>query len=279
MDRTPGDRPTGARATRDRVALVTGASSGIGRAAADQLAARGWTVVGASRSATAGSRWQAIPMDVDDNASVAAGVAEVLDRHGRLDALVAAAGWGLAGPVETTPLDQARAQLETVFWGSVRATTAVLPPLRASGGGRVVLVSSIAGEIAIPFQAYYSAAKFALEGWAEALAYEVAPYGIHVTLVQPGNFRTGFTDARRRAADAGPYADAAAHAVSVMERDERAGADPAAAAACIVGQLEARRPRRRVSVGRAGERVGLVAKRVLPHRAFEVVAKDSLGVR
>lgn len=261
-----------------RVALVTGASSGIGRATADLLARRGWTVVGASRSATAGPGWTGLAMDVDDDASVRAAVAEVLARHDRVDALVAAAGWGLAGPVETTPLEEARAQLETVFWGAVRTTTALLPHLRA-GGGRVVLVSSIAGEIAVPYQAYYSAAKFALEGWAEALAYEVAPYGVHVTLVQPGNFRTGFTDARRRVVDPGPYADASAHALGVMERDERGGADPAVAAACILGQLEARRPRRRVSVGAAGERVGLLAKRMLPHGVFERVAGSALGVR
>lgn len=261
-----------------RVALVTGASAGIGRATADLLAAHGWTVVGASRRGTGGDDWDGLVMDVDDDASVAAGVAQTLESHGRLDAVVAAAGWGLAGPVETTSLPEARAQLETLFWGAVRVTAAALPAMRQAGGGRVVVVGSIGGLIGLPFQAYYSAAKFAVEGWAEALAYEVAPYGIHVTVVEPGNVHTDFTDSRRLAADLGGYADAAHRAVDTMARDERNGCEPAVVADVILRQLEARRPRRRVSVGKAGERVGVVAKRLLPHRWFEAAARGSLGV-
>ena len=266
-----------------RTALVTGASSGIGRATADLLAARGWTVVGASRRGTGSTSphrpWQGLVMDVDDDASVEAGVAAVLAEHGRVDALVAAAGWGLAGPVETTPLAQAQAQVETLLWGVVRPAVALLPSMRVCGSGRIVVVGSIGGVVALPFQAYYSAAKFAVEGWAEALAYEVAPFGVHVTVVEPGNVSTGFTDARRTAdGDGGPYRAAAERAVEVMARDERAGVAPAVVAEAVLRQLEARRPRRRVSVGRAGERVGIVAKRALPHRWFEAVAKGSLGL-
>ncbi len=263
-----------------RVVLVTGASAGLGRATADLLAEHGWTVIGASRRGTGGTGWTGITMDVDSDESVKTGVARVIADHGRIDALVTAAGWGLAGPVETTTIDEAKAQLETNFWGSVRVTTALLPHLRESGGGRVVLISSIGGLIAIPFQAYYSASKFALEGWAEALAYEVAPFGIDVTLIEPGNFRTDFTASRRNAANAnGPYADAVEHAVGLMERDELNGADPADVAALIAAQLTAKRPRRRISAGKSGERIGLVAKRVLPHRWFEAAAKGSLGVQ
>lgn len=262
-----------------RTALVTGASDGIGRATADLLASRGWRVVGVSRRGAPGATWTGRVVDVDDDASVSGAVAQLHSEHGRLDAVVAAAGWGLAGPVELTSVAEAKAQVETLFWGAVRTTTAALPYLREQGGGRVVLVSSLGGLIALPFQAYYSAAKFALEGWAEALAYEVAPFGIHVTLVEPGNFRTGFTAARRKLDVSGTaYEQAAQHALEVMERDEVNGADPVQVAALIAAQLDARRPRRRVSVGRSGERVGLVAKRVLPHRWFEAAAGDALGV-
>jgi NAD(P)-dependent dehydrogenase (short-subunit alcohol dehydrogenase family) len=264
-----------------RVALVTGASAGLGRACADRLAAGGWTVVGASRRGTSSPGWQGLVMDVDDDDAVTAGVGGVLREHGRIDALVAAAGWGIAGAVEQTTVAEAKAQVETNFWGCVRAVQAVLPPMRAQRGGRIVLVSSIGGVLGIPFQAFYSASKFALEGLAEALAYEVAPFGIGVTLVQPGNFATDFTASRQLAAAAAGdevYGAALRRAVGVMERDEANGAPPADVAAAVQKVLESRRPPRRVSVGKAGERLGLVAKRILPFRVFEAAAKGSLGV-
>ena len=176
-------------------------------------------------------------------------------------------------------MEEARTQVETNFWGCVRVTAELLPAMRTQGSGRIVLLSSIGGLIAIPFQAYYSASKFALEGWAEATAYEVAPFGVHVTLVEPGNVRTDFTENRRHVvARPGPYDRAVHRAIEVMERDERDGADPVDVARAVARVLDAERPRRRVSVGKAGERVGLVAKRVLPHRWFETAAKRSLGV-
>ena len=262
-----------------RVALVTGASAGIGRSCADHLHRAGWVTVGASRRGTTADGCTGLVMDVDDDASVHDGVQHVLDAHGRIDALVAAAGWGVAGPVEHTSVAEARAQLETNFWGCVRAVQAVLPPMRAQGGGRVVLISSIGGAIGIPFQAFYSASKFALEGLGEAMAYEVAPFGIHVTLVQPGNVRTEFT-ARRQMASAGDaaYDAAVARAVGAMERDERNGVPPDDVAVLVRRILDARHPPRRVSVGKAGERVGLLAKRLLPYRVFEAGARRSLGV-
>lgn len=260
------------------VVLVTGASAGIGRVCADRLATAGWTVVGGSRRGTGGSGWEPVVVDVDDDAAVTAAADGVRARHGRLDAVVLAAGWGLAGPVELTPMADAKAQLETNFWGVVRTVQAVLPAMREQGGGRIVVLSSIGGVIGIPFQAFYSASKFALEGYAEALAYEVAPFGVHVTLVEPGNFRTDFTGSRRKLTDLGPYAAATAHAVEVMERDEVNGADPVDVAKTVEKVLGARRPPRRVSVGKAGERLGIVAKRLLPHRVFEKAASGALGV-
>lgn len=260
-----------------RVALVTGASAGIGRACADHLHRAGWVTVGASRRGTTADGCTGLVMDVDDDASVHDGVRHVLDAHGRIDALVAAAGWGVAGPVEHTTVSEARAQLETNFWGSVRVIQAVLPLMRAQRGGRVVLISSIGGAIGIPFQAFYSASKFALEGLGEALAYEVAPFGIHVVLVQPGNVRTDFR--RQMAADGDAAYDAAvARAVGTMERDERNGVPPDDVAALVRRIVDARHPPRRVSVGKAGERVGLLAKRLLPYRVFEAGARRSLGV-
>lgn len=262
-----------------KIVLVTGASTGIGRACADRLSARGHTVIGASRRPPAGVGWSAMAMDVDDDDSVLAGVEQAVDEHGGLDAVVTCAGWGLAGSVEQTPVAEARAQLETNFFGTVRTVRSALPALRRRKG-RVILMSSIGGVIGLPFQAYYSASKFALEGWAEALAWEVKPHGVHVTLVEPGNFRTEFTASRRVVPVGGddPYREARERAIGVMERDERAGADPSAVAVCVEKVLTRRRPPRRVSVGPMSERVGVLAKRLLPSRVFESASASSLGV-
>ena len=303
----------------EKVALVTGASAGIGWATATRLAADGWAVVGASRRGTAPEGCEGLVMDVDEDASVKVAVDGVLKERGRVDALVTCAGWGVAGALELTPVDEAKAQLETNFWGTVRVVQAVLPAMRAAGDGRLVLLSSIGGLIGLPFQAFYSASKFALEGLGEALAYEVAPFGIKVTVLEPGNVRTEFTDRRRvvgadgvspvegggrRAGrepagrepagggrepagrEPGPeggafmevYSSAQAKAISVMERDERNGVAPDKVAAAIAKVLSSSRPPRRLSVGKASERVGLIAKRVMPFWAFEAAARSSLGV-
>jgi NAD(P)-dependent dehydrogenase (short-subunit alcohol dehydrogenase family) len=263
-----------------KVVLVTGASAGLGLATADRLDRSGWTVVGASRRVTSPRTWHPLMMDVDDDDDVTRGVGAILEQHGHLDAVVAAAGWGLAGAVEATPIADAKAQMETNFWGVVRVVQASLPAMRHQGGGRIVLMSSIGGLIALPFQAFYSASKFALEGYGEALAYEVRPFGIEVTLVEPGNFRTAFTGSRRRMPDThdGSYAAAADKAITLMERDETKGGSPEDVAAVVERVLTTRHPRRRVSVGKASERVGIPAKRLLPHGLFEKGAASSLGV-
>jgi NAD(P)-dependent dehydrogenase (short-subunit alcohol dehydrogenase family) len=264
----------------DKVVLVTGASAGIGWACADHLARSGWTVVGASRRGTSGNGWRGMVIDVDDDASVSAGVATVLEDHGHIDALLACAGWGLAGAAEQTSLAEAKAQFETNFWGAVRAANAVLPIFRGQGHGRLVFMSSLGGVFGIPFQSFYSASKFALEGYGESLAYEVAPFGIHVTLIEPGNFKTDFTQSRRKvevAAD-DPYGAAQTKAITVMERDEVKGADPKDVAKVAERVLVSARPPRRVSVGKFDERIGILGKRILPFRVFERAAKGPLGV-
>jgi NAD(P)-dependent dehydrogenase (short-subunit alcohol dehydrogenase family) len=263
-----------------KVILVTGASAGIGAQCASRLQENGWTVVGASRRGTSSGSWQGFKMNVDDDASVSQGVAAVLAEHGRIDAVLAGAGWGLAGAAEQTPIVDAKAQVETIFWGAVRVVHAVLPVFRRQGGGRIVLMSSIGGQIGIPYQAFYSAGKFALEGYAEALAYEVEPFGVHVTLVEPGNFKTDFTASRRMVSVSSddPYAKAREKAIVTMERDEVHGANPRDVARVVEKVLSATKPPRRVSVGKVGERVGLIAKRLMPFALFEKSARGSLGV-
>jgi NAD(P)-dependent dehydrogenase (short-subunit alcohol dehydrogenase family) len=269
----------GERTMNEKVVLITGASSGIGLACARHLTDLKHTVIGASRRISAESAWLSIEMDVDHDQSVTAGVERVVTEFGGLDAIVTCAGWGLAGAIEQTPINEARAQIETNFFGTVRAVVAALPSLRERSG-KIIIMSSIGGAIGIPFQGYYSASKFALEGWAEALAWEVRPHGVSVTLVEPGNFHTGFTRSRRTVKVNGddPYEAARAKAIEVMERDELAGANPSSVAKRVAKVLASNRPPRRMTVGPPGERIGPIAKRLLPNRAFEAASASSLGV-
>jgi NAD(P)-dependent dehydrogenase (short-subunit alcohol dehydrogenase family) len=263
------------------VVLITGSSAGIGRACADRMHRRGWKVYGASRRGTSSEGWSPLTMDVDDDRSVADGFTRLLGEQDRLDAVVACAGWGLAGAVEQTPMADARDQVETNFWGAVRVVQQALPVMRRQGQGRIVLMSSIGGIVGIPFQAFYSASKFALEGYGESLAYEVAPFGIQVTLVEPGNVKTDFTQSRRDVAvPAGDdsYAASVAKAIGIMARDEANGVPAEDVAVAVERALLSKRPPRRISVGKLDERIGIMGKRLLPYRLFEKAAKGSLGV-
>lgn len=268
-----------------RVVLVTGASSGIGQACARHLAGRGWRVFGTSRRASADGRAEGgvemVAMDVDSDASVQVAVATVLERAGRIDAVVNNAGWALAGAVEDTTPDEARAQMETNFMGVWRVCRAVLPAMRAAGRGHIVNVGSIGGRVGLPFQAAYSASKFAVAGFTEALSGEVRPFGIHVALIEPGNYRTGITTSRRLAFGAGEasaYARRFGRAMRVIEADEQRGADPAEVARAVKRVLESRAPRLRTMVGPAFERVAASSKSVMPGRLFERIVLRIYGI-
>ena len=263
-----------------RVVLITGASSGIGRVAAQRLHARGARVWGASRRVIAGEiPW--IAMDVADDDAVRAGVRTLLEKEGRIDALITCAGYGIAGAIEDTSSVEAQAQFATNFFGTFRAVRAVLPAMRAQRAGRIVLVGSIAGRIALPFQGFYSASKFALEGFAEALRMEVKPFGIDVSLIEPGDFKTDFTAARVRVAGAtaqSPYYAACERALRQMEEDERTGPDPAIVAESILAMLDATRPPFRVRVGGLVQKMAVSLKAVLPETMFERLIMGSYKI-
>lgn len=265
------------------VIVVTGASSGIGLACARHLCQLGHTVYGASRSIAGitGEDFHRVTMDVCDDDSVRTGMERVLDGEGRVDAVVNAAGFGIAGPVELTAIDEVRAQFDTNFFGVVRVCQAVLPHMRERGSGRIVNIGSIGGRIAIPYQAFYSATKFALEGYTEALRIEVKRFGIHVTVVEPGDFNTGFTGSRIRSRDsrsASPYADPFEHALQTMEQDERSGPDPIDVARRVGRILTRRKPRLRYTAGRTSQRLAVVIKRALPDSVYERLVSAYYGL-
>jgi NAD(P)-dependent dehydrogenase (short-subunit alcohol dehydrogenase family) len=267
-------------ADRQRVVLVTGASSGIGKACAQFLHQKGYRVYGTSRHApeqppatpAESAGVSLIRMDVTSDDSVEQGVQWLQAREGRLDVVVNCAGDGIAGAVEDTDVDEARAQLETNFFGVVRVCHAVLPIMRQQGGGYLINVSSMAGLIGIPFQGFYSASKFAVEGYTEALRVEVNPYGIRVVLIEPGDFQTGFTANRRKTRSAQGdtvYSERFAKALAVMEADETHGPTPEKVGYLVERIITTPSPKLRHTVGPVSEKVAVMLKRLLPAGWFE----------
>lgn len=209
-----------------KVAVITGGSSGIGLAAARQLAESGYMVYELSRNGKSQHGVTHITADVTDAAMVTAAIEQVYTAQGRLDLLVANAGFGISGAVEFTDMAEARRQFEVNFFGTATALKAALPYLRAHRG-RAIAVGSVAGAIPIPFQAYYSASKAAVGALFEAARSEVRPYGVTLCCLLPGDAKTGFTDVREKdhAGDE-VYGGRIGRSVAGMERDERGGMTP-----------------------------------------------------
>ena len=266
-----------------RVVLVTGASSGFGRAIAQELRLRGHRVYGTSRNpaAATGDCGTLLAMDVDDDASVAAGVAQVLADAGSIDAVVNNAGLGYAGAIEDTTIDEARRQFETNLFGVHRVCRAVLPHMRERGAGRIVNMSSLGGLVTVPFQGMYCASKYALEAYTQALRMEVRPFGIHVTMIEPGDFATGFTAHRRMTAAStpgSPYAARCRAAVAKMAEDESATTDIGPVVRAAVDAIESERPRLRHPVASRLQLVLVGLRHVLPQRLYEKLVMDHYGL-
>ncbi|NTW58470.1 MAG: SDR family NAD(P)-dependent oxidoreductase [Nitrospirae bacterium] len=257
--------------SKQKVVLITGASSGFGRETATLLAKSGYRVFGTSRNPERNRAWgyEMIPLDVRSDNSVRACVQGLMERTGRLDVLVSNAGYELAGAVEETSIDEARDQFETNFFGTVRLVKTALPMMRKQGGGRIVLVSSLAGLIAIPFHGFYSASKYALEGYAEALRHEVKGFNISVSLVEPGFFRTNLASSARSSADViDVYSGMRGRARRMFEEFVQAGDDPGIVATVILSIIESRSPRLRYRVGKDAKRLPRI-KAIVPQDAFE----------
>ena len=226
-----------------KVIVITGGTSGIGLETAKALAAQGHTVYELSRRG-AGAEPGIIHLraDVTDEAQCRAAVDEIVRREGRIDVLVNNAGFGISGAIEFTDTAEAQRQFDVNFFGMVRMNRAVLPVMRAQGGGRILSMSSVAAPIAIPFQAYYSASKAAVRTYMLALASEVAPFGIETCAIMPGDVATGFTDARRKnPAGDDVYGGRIGRSVAVMEHDERTGISAADAGSFVAKKATQRR--------------------------------------
>lgn len=259
----------------NRVVLITGASSGIGRACAKRLAAESDLVYGTSRHPKEEANdpgVRLLAMDVNSDESVTAAIEQIMQVEGHIDVVVNNAGFGIAGAVEDTSIEEAKALFETNFFGMLRVCRAVLPVMRVAHQGIIVNISSLGGRIGLPYQGLYSATKFAIEGMTEALRMEVRAFGVRVTMIAPGDFRTGFTANRRYVVGAkedSAYKRSFERTIKVAEKDEQSGSSPEQIARLLVKILGHRSPRVRYSVGGISQRGAAVLKGFLPSRIFE----------
>lgn len=264
-----------------KVALVTGASSGIGEATALKLHQLGYTVYAGARRvermadlAKAGIR--VLKIDVTDSPQLEAAMEKIISEAGRIDVLVNNAGYGLDGALEDVPLSAARAQFEVNVFALARLTQLALPHMRKQRGGRIINISSVGGKLGLPFGSWYHASKYAVEGLSDCLRLEVKSFGIDVILIEPGLIRTEFQDITSGnlllMSGKGPYAEGVAAFAKGFEEIKKPGyaSPPSIVADTIASAVTSKRPKARYLVGR-GARAYSLLRRLLPDRAFDAV--------
>lgn len=269
------------------VALVTGASSGIGEATVLELLERGFVVYGAARRVERMAELEkrgarVIRLDVTDDESMTAAVAQILDEQGRIDVLVNNAGYGSYGALEDVPLAEARRQFDVNVFGLARLTQLVLPSMRERRRGTIVNISSIGGRIYEPLGAWYHATKFAVEGLSDSLRVELAPHGIRVVVIRPGAIKTEWNEISRRSAlevsgetAYGAQARALVRTLEAADSD-RLGAKPGVIGRVIGKAVSARRPRTRYAAPFTAK-VILFFRWLLPDRVFDAVVRRAFG--
>ena len=265
-----------------KTALVTGASSGIGRAIAALLSENGFRVFGTARKAMTSNEFstkvEMLALDVQDDASVHACVDQVLTEAGRIDALVNNAGIGLMGALEETSIAEAKTVFETNFFGVLRMNQAVLPVMRRQGYGRIANISSATGFIPAPYSGIYAASKHALEGYAESLDHEVRQFGIRVLLIEPGFIRTDMaqhTQQTRNCIEA--YSAERDLAMAAVVEGIGSGEDPKTVASVVLQALTTRSPRCRYLAGRGAKTVSQM-RRLLPAGLFDKGMRKQMGL-
>lgn len=256
------------------VILITGITSGFGRAMAERLSADGHRVYGTHRHATEflpGVTYIKADATVQDE--VEAAVKQVLDAEGRIDVFINNAGMGIGGPLEFTSMEDAERQMDVNFVGMVRFVRQVVPVMRAQGGGRIICFSSIGGLMGLPFQGLYSASKFAIEGYCEALRLEVRSFGIDVVVIEPGDFATAFTARRKSVSDPAAHQvyKTYAESLSSIENDEQTGLKPEYLAGKISRIVRKKRPAYHYIISTLEQRLSVVLKRILPPPWFAAI--------
>jgi len=253
------------------IVFITGISSGFGLETAKLLSEEGHTVYGTvRRSVEPLPNVSYFTLDVRDKQAVVEAVRQIIEKEGRIDVLVNNAGMGIGGPLEFATEEEIRLQMDTNFMGLVHCVDAVLPYMRRQGKGKIIALSSIGGLMGLPFQGFYSASKFAIEGYCEALRLETKSFGIKVVVIRPGDFSTGFTGSRKKveneaAMEAYPIYKTA---IDKVEHDENGGLKPVVLALKISKIIRRKNPRNGYVVAPFEQKLSVLLKRILPAKWF-----------
>ena len=253
------------------VILITGITSGFGKAMAEKLSSQGHKVYGTHRKEVEhipGVTY--IKAEATDDAQVEAAVRQVIDAEGRIDVFINNAGMGIGGPLELSSLEDASRQMDVNWMGMVRFLHHVLPQMRRQGGGKILCFSSIGGLIGLPYQGLYSASKFAIEGYCEALRLAVKDFGIKIILIEPGDFATNFTAQRKSVAmeQASEIYPSYERSLKGIEKDEMTGLKPDFLAGKIARIITRKNPRYSYIIASPLQKLAVLAKTILPRRLF-----------
>ena len=267
-----------------KIILITGISSGFGRETARLLAERGHIVYGTvRRECEVPVSVKALRMDLTDELSIKEGVKTVLEKELKIDVLINNAGMHTGGPVETSPPENIKLQMESNFIGTVALTREVLPVMRKQGGGTIINISSIGGLMGLPFQGFYSAAKFAIEGFSEALRMEVSKFNIKIVVINPGDFHTNNSANRRKflspTGENDPYKDQFERSLKVIEKDEANSRDPVTLARKLVKIVESNNPRQRYIIASFDQKLAVFLKKILPDTWFRMILEGHYRVK
>lgn len=267
-----------------KVILITGISSGFGKETASLLAKKGHKVYGTIRKqAETDPLVHALHMDLTIKDSIDLAVNTVIEREGKIDVLINNAGMHSGGPVETIPIETIRLQMETNFLGLVILSRAVLPVMRKQGGGTIINFGSIGGLMGLPFQSFYSAGKFAIEGFSEALRMEVSAFNIKVVVINPGDFHTNNSLNRRGflapSLENDPYKDQFEKTLSIIEKDENKGWNPERLAKKLVQIVENPNPKQRYIIASPEQKLAVLIKKLLPGKLFRKILQGHYGIK
>lgn len=256
-----------------KIILVTGASSGFGKETANYLATLGHVVYGTSRNEYTSELVRMLVVDVLQPASITSAVDQIVSDQGRIDVLINNAGMGIGGAVELATPDEIDLQMRTNFGGTVAVCSAVLPIMRAQRQGLIINTSSIAGIFGVPYQGFYSASKFAIEGYSEALSLEVAQFGVKVVIIEPGDFNTGFTGSRHiseKTQSDTDYQLSFQRVLKNIENDEQKGDQPIFLAKQIAKIISSKHPRfRYVITSNMLQKLSVFLSKVMCARHFQ----------